>query len=948
MSTLLGPLAELERDLGMIVARDDLTPAAKLTKLRVLRDEFQSLLTLAEQYIGDTELLREAEASDLTEALFRVRENAYIREELLKRGMADPEDLDELGYLSYAELDRLKEEGRLLEWAGVLQEANLVFDPRLHPRDRLGKFRDVLGGLSAGKSVAMPHGVNVSKQEGGGYVVKHKSLPGGQIGAPSARAAAERALSHFDQQGVPRPPSIPKVPVKGRAGGKVPDDVHGPPASQMEHEAMHKGADEGEFVDVGGDIELAAKLLSEGKKVRLDQPREVSTLLDKLAEVANDMKAKGEKAPDFDLCRVSVKGTNLFCVESKGIPRNKMPQLVGDPAPGSKADALPRNSRGEVDVTDQFRQHLKDMGVEIEPGHEQASYLRASQSELNGVKTAGIMGAIEGGVVIEGSLFVSRDNYIVDGHHRWAAEVGRDLRDNVEGDITMQVERIDMDIGTLLDEANAFAEEWGLQQQAVGESAGIARQESGFKQVLYMDDFKPGAAEALGEVLEERHPELAAKVRAEGSVGYLDKESANIGSHDMSEIRSRLMDRGHDDLGSAFEHTLQSSEKAAAQAAPGAGKPEAGKRVTPETALGTAWEPQLDDPNPPDIYTEDEIEAVSLTTASDEEVQRVLAAAKEHGLNEWPEKDELASKILGEAENTLELHTSGGQTTVGKTADGHPDFTEARRIYHDRIIDVLKRRRRKVVGADGKERQVLDPNGPYLKPPPEGEDPVALFMGGGTASGKTTALNLPENENEIPEDSVIVDVDEIKSMMAEYHDMVIGGSKYAAVAVHQESLAIGARLVQEAMQDGLHVVLDGTGDTPVQPGGADQKILNRMREFTGDGNTNKHGGPAYKVHGFYVSADTDVAVIRAARRAMQSGRWVPEPTIREIHMGVSQRFEKDVMQAIEEGVITKLKGYDSTDLNNPREMFGLDDEGKLLKVDEELFDKFLGKRNESA
>ena len=871
MSTMLGPLAELERDLGLIVARNDLNPAEKLAKLRALQAEFQSLLDLAGQYIGDTELLREAEASDLSEALFRVRENASIRAELLARGMADPEDLDELGYLSFAELDRLQEEGRLLEWASVLQEANLVFDPRLHPRDRLGKFRDILGGLSPGKGVSLPHGVNVSKQDDGKFVVKHKGLPGGQVISPTARGAAERALTHFDQEHAPKAPGIPKVDVKGRHGKAVPGHIHGPSASQIEQDAQLQGADPNEFVNVGGDIELAAKLIAEGRKVELDQPREVSTLLDKLSAIANEAKEKGEKAPDYDLCNVTVKGTNLFCVESKGIPRVEMPQLVGDAEPGSKADALPRNARGEIDITDQFREHLKEMGVEITPGHEAASYLRASQAELNGVKTAGIMGAIEDGVVIEGSLFVSRDNYIVDGHHRWAAEVGRDLRDNQAGDVTMQVERIDMDIGTLLDEANNFAREWGIQQQGVGEAAGIAGQEQA----------KLGAPEA-----------------------------------------------GAPDTG-----------------APEAGQPGAGKAGTPTTPLGTPWEPQLDEPIPPDVFNDGERASVTLgQEPSDEEVQAALAKAQEIGLNKWPKPGALAQMILGDSKDTQQKFTSGSSTTVGRTADGAPDYIAERKILHDRIADILLRRRRKVTDAKGRERYVLDPNGPYLKPPADGQ-PIVVFMGGGTASGKTTALNLPENADEIPEDAIIIDPDEIKAMLPEYQDMVIGGEKYAASGIHEESSDIAARMRYEAKVRGLHVVLDGTGDTPVKEND-ENKVLKRMRGFAGEDDTNDEGGPAYRVRAFYVSADTDVAVIRATRRAMGSGRWVPEPEIRKIHSGVSQRFQADMMQAIEEGVLTGLKGYDSTNLDSPQRMFHLDNEGKFIVVKQDLYDKFIAKKDE--
>ena len=230
-------------------------------------------------------------------------------------------------------------------------------------------------------------------------------------------------------------------------------------------------------VNVGGDVELAAKLLGEGKKVRLNQPREASTLVKRLAEIVQESKAKGEKAPDFDLCNVTVKGTNLFCVESKGIPRVKMPQLSGVPTPGSRASKLPRAENGFVDLGPQFKEHLDRKGVEIENATEKASYLRASQNQLNGAKVASMTSKLDAGGKLGGDprIFVSGDNYVVDGHHRWAAHVAHDLHDNQLGDVDMQVARVDMSIIELLAESNQFASDWGIPQASVTESLELVR-----------------------------------------------------------------------------------------------------------------------------------------------------------------------------------------------------------------------------------------------------------------------------------------------------------------------------------------------------------------------------------------------------------------------------------------------------------------------------------------
>lgn len=216
-------------------------------------------------------------------------------------------------------------------------------------------------------------------------------------------------------------------------------------------------------INVKGDIQLACKLLAEGKHIRLNKVDEVGTLLDKLSEFVNDAIAKGEKAPNYNLCLVSVPKTNLFCAESKGVPRVKMPQLGGtDIRPGSPADALPRNDRGGVGIEAQFAATLKAMGVGVEEKNVKASSLKASQNELNGLKVAGISAAMDKGLVPEEPIYVTRDGYVIDGHHRWAAKVAVDARHGDIGKIEMPVRMIDMEIGAALDFANAFANAMGL------------------------------------------------------------------------------------------------------------------------------------------------------------------------------------------------------------------------------------------------------------------------------------------------------------------------------------------------------------------------------------------------------------------------------------------------------------------------------------------------------
>ena len=224
-------------------------------------------------------------------------------------------------------------------------------------------------------------------------------------------------------------------------------------------------------IDVGDDVELAHELLAKGLHVRMKSKEGVSTLIKKVKEIADDAKAKGIEAPNYDFCKVSVPKTNLFCIESKGIPRTKMPQFKGEPHEGSFAETKFNEGKGEADVEPEFRELLEKMGIKTEMKTVKASELKATQDNLVGTKVAGMAGAMREGKIPDAPIFVTRDGYIVDGHHRWAAKIAMDLEDGVMGDVEMPVEVIDGDIGFILDVANGFADLAGIKRKGVGDDA---------------------------------------------------------------------------------------------------------------------------------------------------------------------------------------------------------------------------------------------------------------------------------------------------------------------------------------------------------------------------------------------------------------------------------------------------------------------------------------------
>lgn len=220
-------------------------------------------------------------------------------------------------------------------------------------------------------------------------------------------------------------------------------------------------------IDVDGDLDRAVRLIGEGKHIRLNRVDEVGTLLDRLVEETRKAGAEGTK---FDLCLVSVSGTNLFCQDTLGIPRLEMPQLGGDPRPGSPAASLPRNAKGRVDIKPAFRDALVDRGVSVTRDTVSAASLKASQGQLDGPTVAGMLAAMrQGGMANRPPIFVTRDGYVIDGHHQWAARVALDTEDGTLGDVTIDVEVLDLEIGAALEAAREFAARMGVAGQDIGQ-----------------------------------------------------------------------------------------------------------------------------------------------------------------------------------------------------------------------------------------------------------------------------------------------------------------------------------------------------------------------------------------------------------------------------------------------------------------------------------------------
>ena len=223
-------------------------------------------------------------------------------------------------------------------------------------------------------------------------------------------------------------------------------------------------------------VEEAYEEIAKGNIVEMATAQDAVTIIEKMADYLKEVEEKtGEKPKNLNFCQISVPGTNLFCGSSvatdkfpDGVPRVEMPQLSGIPKEGSKADKLARiDEEGNVDIGKSFIDKLAERGIGTKEGEVPASWLKASQSELKG-KTVSFFLTEKGKKILDDDkavIYVSRDGYVIDGHHRWAGKVFQDLKDGKTGDVKMRVRIIDMPIMEVLDAALDHSDEMGIKSK---------------------------------------------------------------------------------------------------------------------------------------------------------------------------------------------------------------------------------------------------------------------------------------------------------------------------------------------------------------------------------------------------------------------------------------------------------------------------------------------------
>lgn len=210
---------------------------------------------------------------------------------------------------------------------------------------------------------------------------------------------------------------------------------------------------------------------------------------------------------------------------------------------------------------------------------------------------------------------------------------------------------------------------------------------------------------------------------------------------------------------------------------------------------------------------------------------------------------------------------------------------------------------------------------------PKSSSPVATFMGGGPASGKSAMLEASGSRGRPA--GVTIDADAIKAQLPEYQSMSKAGNAGAAAYTHEESSVIAKKIQAAAIKGGHDFTLDGTGDSNYG------KLAGKVAAAKAAG---------YKVHGQYVTVDTGTAIQRAEVRAKETGRMVPHTVIRETHASVSGAFRK----AVANNLFDTAELWDNNGTGSAAiKLIGSKRAGGQFTVgDQAAYARFLAKENE--
>lgn len=167
------------------------------------------------------------------------------------------------------------------------------------------------------------------------------------------------------------------------------------------------------------------------------EPENVSALFMKMAE----------RTDHPDITEIKVEGTLLFGDEGMGIARKDMPQI-------------------DKDLRPQFLEDLEKDGITSEKEKVDPKTLKPVQKEVSGSRSGAIYNKYreEGKIPKQERILISKDGFVIDGHHTWAASVAFSF-DNPSAQIP--VYRLSVNAQEALDASLAWTKSKGIEGQSI-------------------------------------------------------------------------------------------------------------------------------------------------------------------------------------------------------------------------------------------------------------------------------------------------------------------------------------------------------------------------------------------------------------------------------------------------------------------------------------------------
>jgi predicted ABC-type ATPase len=199
--------------------------------------------------------------------------------------------------------------------------------------------------------------------------------------------------------------------------------------------------------------------------------------------------------------------------------------------------------------------------------------------------------------------------------------------------------------------------------------------------------------------------------------------------------------------------------------------------------------------------------------------------------------------------NWIDYRKLPDQETAKLLQDSHPQSPYRQRFHVELIEEIL----RSITPVDKKER-------------------VCLFTSGGTASGKTSAVDelVGKSISINVQGGIRIDYDRLKKLLPEYDHMISVGILEAAKYVQSESSKLGAKVFKKSFAKGAPIIFEQTLENSKMP----LEYIKNLRK------------KGYEVIVAATHVTEAIGQARALERAGRSGRHVPPDVISKIYAAV--------------------------------------------------------------